>query len=91
MSWALFDTSPPLDGSVFEPVLDDERLTKHARVFDPMCDGAWRTLPEIAYAIGVPPASIGSQLRHLRRPRFGGDTMRRRRASCVWGPPSVDS
>jgi hypothetical protein len=43
-----------------------------------MRDARWRTLEEIAQMTGDPAASISAQLRHLRKPRFGGYTVNRR-------------
>lgn len=55
---------------------DDVRLTGQLlRVWNVMCDGSWKTLPQIAEATGDPEASISAQLRHLRKPRFGGHTI----------------
>ena len=55
---------------------DDIRLTGQLlRVWNFMCDGLWKTLPQIAEATGDPEASISAQLRHLRKPRFGGHTI----------------
>lgn len=42
-----------------------------------MKDGYWRTLGWIADSTGDPEASISAQLRHLRKPRFGGHTVER--------------
>jgi len=67
------------NGADYEPERDDARLKGQIlRVFDLMKDGAWRTLDEIAKETGDPPASISAQLRHLRKPRFGGHTVERR-------------
>lgn len=64
------------DGSDYEPVRDDVRLTGQLlRVFNVMRPGAWRTLAEIERLTGDPAASISAQLRHLRKPRFGGHTV----------------
>jgi hypothetical protein len=35
-------------------------------------DGRWYTLKDIAVRTGDPEPSISAQLRHLRKPRFGG-------------------
>ncbi len=43
-----------------------------------MLDGVWRTLEQIHQATGHPAASISAQLRHLRKPRFGGYEMSKR-------------
>jgi len=45
------------------------------------CD-TWLTLDELAKLTHYPPASISAQLRHLRKPRFGGfELEKRQRAS----------
>ena len=55
------------------PEVFSSRLSlQHERVRNLMLDGAWRTLDEIALATRDPPASVSAQLRHLRKPRFGG-------------------
>ena len=64
------------DGSDYIPMRDDIRLTGQLlRVWNVMQCGLWRTLPQIAQATGDPEASISAQLRHLRKPRFGGHTI----------------
>ncbi|MCP5014291.1 MAG: hypothetical protein GY938_03300 [Ketobacter sp.] len=42
-----------------------------------MKDGKPRTLREIANRTGDPEASVSAQLRHLRKERFGGHTVKR--------------
>ncbi len=49
------------------------------RIYNLMIDGAWRTLSEIERITGDPQPSISSQLRHLRKPRFGGFVLNKRR------------
>ena len=67
------------DGTVYDPAQDDARLTRQlGRVWSCMASGHWRTLAEIEAATGDPAASISAQLRHLRKPRFGGYTVERR-------------
>lgn len=69
------------DGRTFDPARDGPRLTRqHNRVFALMKDGAWRTLAVIAAACGDPEASISARLRDLRKERFGGHGVDRRRA-----------
>lgn len=64
---------PHFNGSDYVPALDHPRLSlQHERIRDLMLDGKWRSLDEIAAATGDPAASISAQLRHLRKPRFGG-------------------
>jgi len=70
--------SPDFDGPEYRPE-DHGRLSKqHDRIKDLMLDGEWRTLEEIAQATGDPASSVSAQLRHLRKPRFGGYTVERR-------------
>ena len=77
---SLFDASPRFDGPVYDPAVDDARLSKQlGRVFDVMRDGCWRSLREIAFATGDPESSISAQLRHLRKPRFGSYVVQKRR------------
>ena len=38
----------------------------------------WLTLEELAKLTDYPPASISAQLRHLRKPEFGGYEMQKR-------------
>lgn len=57
----------------------NQRLTGQIqRVYACMAGGEWRTLATIAGATGDPEASVSAQLRHLRKPRFGGHTVERR-------------
>jgi hypothetical protein len=83
----LFETAPRFDGVVYDPALDDDRLRRQlGRVWDLMRDGCWRTLFEISDETGDPQTSTSAQLRHLRKPRFGGYTVekRRRGVSGTW-------
>jgi hypothetical protein len=68
------------DGPDYVPELDKKRLSGQIlRIHDLMKDGRYRTLAEIEHATGDPQASISAQLRHLRKPRFGGHTINKRR------------
>ena len=61
------------DGADYKPERDDVRLTGQLlRVWDVVHDGSWYTLKQIADKTGDPEASVSAQLRHLRKPRFGG-------------------
>ena len=65
----------PVDG-----VIDFDRIQGQTRViFDLMSDGTWRTLAEIEGITGFPQSSISAQLRHLRKLRFGGNAVEKRR------------
>lgn len=68
------------DGPEYEKTNDKARLTGQIRrIFNCMKDGLWRTLSEIEVKTMDPPASISAQLRHLRKDRFGGHTVEKRR------------
>jgi len=67
------------NGSEYSPAHDNARLdTQIDRVFDCMKSGGWKTLSEISAATGDPAASVSAQLRHLRKSRFGGNTVNKR-------------
>ena len=68
------------DGETYERALDKVRLNAQTRrVFDVMRDGQWHTLRGVALATGDPEASVSARLRDLRKPKFGGFTVERRR------------
>ena len=74
-----FQRNTDFAGPTFDPALDADRLsTQCGRVYDTMSDGKWRTLAEISAVTCDPEASISAQLRHLRKPKFGGYTILRR-------------
>ena len=61
------------NGADYNAVRDKARLTGQLqRVFKCMADARWRSLGDIEEVTGDPQASISAQLRHLRKPRFGG-------------------
>lgn len=79
MQPTLFRTAPRFDGDDYQPGRDDPRLRPQLdRVYAVMKDGKWRTLGEIAELTAAPPASVSAQLRHLRKPRFGGFVVEKR-------------
>jgi hypothetical protein len=79
-SRAFTDTPVRFDGPEYDPALDDRRLTKQmGRVWTVMLRGDWLTLREMASETGDPEASISAQLRHLRKARFGGYLIMKRR------------
>lgn len=68
------------NGSDYKPALDQRRLTnQHDRIWKVMKDKKWRTLSEISTITLDPEASISAQLRHLRKDRFGANTINKRR------------
>lgn len=83
----LFSTRHPTFGPAYDPALDHPRIVKqHERIRDFMLGSGWHTLREIEDALGYPQASISAQLRHLRKPKFGGYCVdkRRREAAGLW-------
>lgn len=61
------------DGQDYIPTRDNKRLSiQYVAIFDLMSDGQFRTLGEIEDLTSYPQASISAQLRHMRKPRFGG-------------------
>lgn len=78
----LFENQMPFafDGPDFDPERDQARLTGQLLdIFDLMKDGKKRTVEEIAERTGHPETSVSAQLRHLRKPRFGGYCVERTR------------
>lgn len=74
------------DGPTFEPSKDGRRLGRQLKlVLGIMSDGGWRTLNELQEAVQVrygrriSEASLSTRLRDLRKPRFGGHSVERRR------------
>lgn len=72
------------DGETFSPTLDGERLsTQLVAVRDYMnSHNDWRTLKQISTNLNsAPEASVSARLRDLRKPKFGGFTVLRRRVT----------
>lgn len=68
------------DGETYEPEHDKMRLHGQIlRVWHAMIGGTWQTLDEIAKKTGDQHQSISARLRDLRKERFGGWTVLRRR------------
>lgn len=73
-------TCSDFGGKTFEQAKDGKRLNRQLNeVFDLMQDGIFRTLAEISAATGHPPASVSARLRDLRKAKFGGHTVNRKR------------
>lgn len=73
-------TEDRFDGDTFNQCLDGPRLTGQLyRVSSAVKDGRWRTLFEISSKTGDPEASVSARLRDLRKSRFGGFNVERRR------------
>ncbi len=81
---------PAFDGATFERGLDGDRLlTLLDDVLAVMRRGEWLTLAEIRAAVGRgSEAGISARLRDLRKQKFGGHVVERRRRATVpttWG------
>lgn len=48
-------------------------------------EGSWHSLSEICTALNYPEASVSAQLRHLRKPEFGGYLVDKRRREAQRG------
>lgn len=67
-------------GPLFDEAIDGERIEKQMdRIRGVLLSHAWLSLAQLANATGDPEASISAQIRHLRKPRFGGHTIEKRR------------
>ncbi len=77
---------PVFDGETYEPERDAARLGSQLQaVRELMEDGEWRTLYNLAKAVGGSEAGVSARLRDLRKPRFGGHTIERRYiATGIW-------
>ena len=67
------------EGSVDARIDFDRLCGQIRRIYDLMKDGCWRSLSEIEESTGDPQASISSQLRHLRKHRFGANNIKKQR------------
>lgn len=71
---------PRFDGETYDPMLDRDRLAKQlGRVFDALRAHQWLTLRELSGITRDPESSISARIRDLRKERFGGHTILRRR------------
>ena len=81
-----FTVPARFDGVTYEPALDRTRLTAQVKiVWALMLDRRWRSLHEIHQQCGAPEASISARLRDLRKTRFGGHMVNRRRRTIEAG------
>jgi hypothetical protein len=84
----LFANGTPFlaDGVTFDREADSARLGRlMAAVERAMGNRQWWTLAGLSRATGGPEASVSARIRDLRKPRFGGHTVERRRcANGLW-------
>jgi hypothetical protein len=81
-----FAPLPDFDGETYEPKLDRQRLSTQLREVERiMLNGEWLTIAQIVddmrkRAIPCREAGISARIRDLRKARFGGYNVERRRA-----------
>jgi hypothetical protein len=73
----------PFGGETYEPEHDENRLRRQlAAVKNIMLDGQWHTLAELHTRIGAgSEAGISARIRDLRKDKFGGFVVERRRVA----------
>ena len=72
------DAELTLDPQIDGPRIARQMVTVRTYMLRHLPD-TWLTLAEIEYATGYPQASISARLRDLRKPKFGGWEVRKRR------------
>jgi biotin operon repressor len=77
------DLSPAFDGDTIDDALDTHRLRRQLDAVRTLLLArySWHSLAEISQATGTPEASASARLRDLRKEKFGGYTIERRRRS----------
>jgi hypothetical protein len=70
---------PIFDGEEITQADDVRLLSQLERIVNLTQDKKWRTLTEIRKAVNAPEASVSAALRSLRKKKFGGHTVNRRR------------
>lgn len=74
------NTNLYFDGATYEPEHDQKRLTGQlGRVYAMLQDGQWHTLKYLAYMVDASEAGTSARLRDLRKEKFGGHVIERRR------------
>src|ERR1700761_5829976 len=76
--------TPSTYGPDFDPQLDGKRIATQLEVIASLMESAhqaeqWLNLAGIEQETSYPSASISAQLRHLRKPKFGGHRVEKRR------------
>ncbi len=68
-------------GPAYDEKIDGKRINKQMEFIKAFMLGGnfWHTLAEISSFLKYPEASVSSQLRHLRKERFGGYIVEKRR------------
>lgn len=74
------------DGRTYDAAHDEKRLTTQLKgVLEELRAGGWRTLAQLAAAVGGSEAGVSARLRDLRKQKFGShDIEGRRVAGGLW-------
>lgn len=76
------DPLPHFPSEAYDPELDYGRLTAQMRrLWAVIVDGRWHTLAELEQAADGPQGSLSADLRSLRKPKFGGFVVARKRVT----------
>jgi len=71
---------PNFDGATYDAKLDRARLRGQlAAVFNLLATGGWWTLRDLAESVDGSEAGVSARLRDLRKAKFGGYLVERRR------------
>lgn len=75
-----FQLAEPFDGDSYERARDHVRLQGLLlATYEYMADGRWHLLGDLAETINCTPQGASARLRDLRKRKFGGFTVQRRR------------
>jgi len=76
----LFEVGPQFDGETIDVAQDQDRLGKQLDAVRCALDGGrWWTLSELSVRVRAPEASVSARIRDLRKEKFGGHKIERRR------------
>jgi len=76
----LFEVGPQFDGETYDVAQDQGRLGKQLDAVRCALDGGrWWTLAELSVRVRAPEASVSARIRDLRKEKFGGHKIERRR------------
>jgi hypothetical protein len=76
------DSAIDFDGATYEASKDQQRLSRQLRgVYEAVRVPGWYTLRQLSEIAHASEASVSARLRDLRKDKFGGFTIERRRVS----------
>lgn len=71
------------DGATLEPQDHTRLSTQQEKVRALMADGRWWTLRDLAERVGASEAGVSARVRDLRKARFGGYEVERKREGAL--------